>query len=65
MYNEWNRRGNHGRCCTGSHRDIKKRKTKKNWLEGIKKAMSVRELREKWKDGEKWEVGIRQLRKTF
>jgi len=39
---------------------------KKNWMEGIKKAMNERSLNEgKWEDRKQWNLGVGQCRKTF
>ena len=39
---------------------------KKNWMEGIKKAMHERNLNEgQWKDRKQWSLGVGQRRKTF
>jgi hypothetical protein len=39
---------------------------KKNWMEGIKKAMNKRNLKEgQWEDRKQWSLGVRQRRKTF
>jgi hypothetical protein len=39
---------------------------KKNWMEGIKKAMNERNLSEgQWEDRNKWSLGVGQSRKTF
>ena len=39
---------------------------KKNWMEGIKKAMNERNLNEgQWKDRKQWSLGVGQRRKTF
>jgi hypothetical protein len=39
---------------------------KKNWMEGIKKAMNGRNLKEgKWEDREQWSLGVGQRIKTF
>jgi hypothetical protein len=39
---------------------------KKNWVEGIKKAMHERNLNEgQWEDRKKWSLGVGQRRKTF
>jgi hypothetical protein len=39
---------------------------KKNWMEGIKKAMHERNLNEgQWEDRNQWSLGVRQRRKTF
>ena len=39
---------------------------KKNWLEGIKKAMNERNLNEgQWEDRKQWSLGVGQRRKTF
>jgi hypothetical protein len=39
---------------------------KKNWMEGIKKAMQERNLNEgQWEDRKQWSLGVRQRRKTF
>jgi len=42
------------------------RKTKKNWMEGIKKVMNERNLNEgQWEDKKQWSLGVGQRRKTF
>ena len=39
---------------------------KKNWMEGIKKAMNERNLNEgQWEDRKQWSLGVGQRRKTF
>jgi hypothetical protein len=39
---------------------------KKNWMEGIRKAMNERNLNEgQWEDRKQWSLGVRQSRKTF
>jgi hypothetical protein len=39
---------------------------KKNWLEGIKKALNRRNLKEdKWEDKKQWSLGVQQRRKMF
>jgi len=39
---------------------------KKNWMEGIKKAMNERNLNEgQWEDRKRWSLGVGQRRKTF
>ena len=39
---------------------------KKNWMEGITKAMNERNLREsQWEDRKQWSLGVGQGRKTF
>jgi len=39
---------------------------KKNWMEGIRKAMNERNLNEgQWEDGKQWSLGVGQRRKTF
>ena len=39
---------------------------KKNWMEGIKKAMSERNLNEgQWEDRKQWALGVGQRRKSF
>jgi hypothetical protein len=39
---------------------------KKNWMEGIMKAMNERNLNEgQWEDRKRWSLGVRQRRKTF
>ena len=39
---------------------------KKNWMEGIKKAMNERNLNEgQWEDMKQWSLGVGQRRKTF
>jgi hypothetical protein len=41
-------------------------RTKKNWMEGIRKAMYERNLNEgQWEDRKQWSLGIGQRRKTF
>ena len=39
---------------------------KKNWMEGIKKAMNERNLNEgQWEDRKQWSLGVGQRRKKF
>jgi hypothetical protein len=39
---------------------------KKNWMEGIKKAMHERNLNDgQWEDRKQWSLGVRHRRKTF
>ena len=39
---------------------------KKNWMEGIRKAMNERNLNEgPWEDRKQWSLGVGQSRKTF
>jgi hypothetical protein len=39
---------------------------KKNWMEGIRKAMNERNLNEgQWEDRKRWSLGVGQCRKTF
>ena len=39
---------------------------KKNWMEGIKKAMNERNLSEgQWEDRKQWSLCVGQRRKTF
>ena len=39
---------------------------KKNWMEGMKKAMNERNLNEgQWEDRKQWSLGVGQRRKTF
>jgi hypothetical protein len=39
---------------------------KKNWMQGIRKAMNERNLKEgQWEDGEQRSLGVGQRRKTF
>ena len=39
---------------------------KKNWMEGIRKAMNERNLTEaQWEDRKQWSLGVGQRRKTF
>ena len=39
---------------------------KKNWMEGIRKAMDARNLNEeKWEDRKQWSLGVGHRRKTF
>jgi hypothetical protein len=41
-------------------------RSKKNWMEGIKKAMHERKLNEgQWEDRKQWSLGVGQRRKTF
>jgi hypothetical protein len=40
--------------------------TKKNWMEGIRKAINERNLNEgQWGDRKHWSLGVGQRRKTF
>ena len=39
---------------------------KKNWMEGIRKAMNERSLNEgQWEDRKQWSLGVGQRRKRF
>ena len=39
---------------------------KKNWMEGIRKAMNERNLNKgQWKDRKQWSLGVVQRRKAF
>jgi hypothetical protein len=39
---------------------------KKNWMEGIRKAMNERSLNEgQWEDRKQWSLGVGQCRTTF
>ena len=39
---------------------------KKNWMEGIRKAMNERNLNDgQWEDRKQWSLGVGQRRKTF
>jgi hypothetical protein len=39
---------------------------KKNWLEGIRKAINERNLYKcQWEDRKQWSLGVGQRRKTF
>jgi hypothetical protein len=39
---------------------------KKNWMDGIRKAMNERNLKEgQWEDRKQWSLGVGQRRKTF
>ena len=39
---------------------------KKNWMEGIRKAMNEINLNEgQWEDRKQWSLGVGQRRKTF
>jgi len=39
---------------------------KKNWMEGIRKAMNERNLNEgQWEDRKQWNLGVGQRRTTF
>jgi hypothetical protein len=39
---------------------------KKNWMEGIRKAMNKRNLNEgQWEDKKQWSLGVGQHRKAF
>jgi hypothetical protein len=41
-------------------------RSKKNWMEGIKKAMNGRNLKEgQWEERKQWSLGVGQRRKTF
>jgi hypothetical protein len=41
-------------------------RSKKNWMEGIRKAMNERNLNEgQWEDRKQWSLGVRQRRKKF
>jgi len=41
-------------------------KIKKNWMEGITKAMNERNINEgQWEDWKQWSLGVRQRRTTF
>jgi hypothetical protein len=41
-------------------------KPKKNWMEGIRKAMNERYLSEgQWEDRKQWSLGVGQRRKAF
>ena len=43
-----------------------RRRPKKKWMEGIKKAMNERNLTEgQWGDRTQWSLGVGQRRKTF
>ena len=43
-----------------------RRRPKKNWMEGIKKAMNERNLNEgQWEDRKQWSLGVGQRRRTF
>jgi len=42
------------------------RKTEKNWMDGIRKAMNERNLNEgQWEDRRQWSLGVGQRRTTF
>jgi hypothetical protein len=42
------------------------RKTKENWMEGIRKAMNKGNLNEgQWEDMKQWSLGVGQCRKAF
>ena len=41
-------------------------KPKRNWMEGIRKAMNERNLKEgHWEDRKRWSLGVGQRRTTF
>jgi hypothetical protein len=41
-------------------------RTKKNWVEGIRKTMNERNLSEgQWEDRKQWSLGVGQRRKVF
>jgi len=43
-----------------------RRRRKKNWIEGIKKARNERNLNEsQWEDRKQWSLGVGQRRKKF
>jgi hypothetical protein len=45
---------------------IARGRPKKNWMEGIRKAMNERNLSEgQWEDREQWSLGVGQRRKAF
>ena len=45
---------------------IARGRPKKNWMEGIRKAMNERNLNEgQWEDRKQWSLGVGQRRKTF
>ena len=47
-------------------RNIARGRPKKNWMEGINKAMNERKLNEgQWEDRKQWSLGVGQRRKTF
>jgi hypothetical protein len=60
-----------GRLPKSALKWIPKHKTargrpKKNWMEGIKKAMNERNISEgQWEDRKEWSLGVRQHRETF
>jgi len=44
----------------------KRGRPKKNWMEGIRKAMNEINLNEgQWEDRKRWNLGVGQRRKTF
>jgi hypothetical protein len=48
------------------HKRARGRLKKKNWMEGIKKALNKRSLNEgQWEDRKQWSLGVGQRRKTF
>jgi hypothetical protein len=50
----------------GMPKQRRARRPKKNWMEGIKKAMHERNLNEgQWEDRKQWSLGVGQSRKTF
>jgi hypothetical protein len=47
-------------------RKIARRKPKKNWMEGIRKAMNVRNLNAgQWEDRKRWSLGVGQRKIKF
>jgi hypothetical protein len=41
------------------------RKTEKNWVKGIRKAMKKNLKEGQWRDRKLWSLGVGQCRKTF
>ena len=55
MYLKWTPKQNRAR-----------ERPKRNWMEGIRKAMKGRNLNEsQWEDRKQWSLGVGQRRKTF
>jgi len=46
--------------------ETKESTRKKNWVQGIRKAMNERNLNEgQWEDRKQWSLGVGQRRKTY
>ena len=53
-------------CMDAETKEITGKTEKKNWMEGIRKAMNERNLNEgQWEDRKQWSLGVAQRRTTF